>query len=85
VDPLACVSVPSLALQIAIKRYPELRDIPAVIVDVHKPQGFVLEVNRAARKARILPGMRYAAALSLNGSVRAVVIPNDDKLAAVKK
>lgn len=84
-DQLACVSVPSLALQIAIKRYPELRDIPAVVVDVHKPQGFVLEVNRAARKARILPGMRYAAALSLNGSVRAVVIPNEDRLAAVEE
>lgn len=84
-DRLACVNVPNLALQIALKRSPDFRDIPAVIVDVHKPQGFVLEVNRAARAARILPGMRYAAALSLNANVRAAVIEQADKDKAIEE
>lgn len=83
-DPLACVSVPSLALQIAMKKFPEFRDVPAVVVDVHKPQGFVLEVNRAARLSRIVPGIRYAAALSLNSQVRAAVIGDDEKKQAVE-
>ncbi len=77
-DRLACVSVPYLALQIALKRHPQWKDLPVAIVDEHKPLGFVLEVNRQARQFRIKPGMRYSAALSLTEKLRAAVIEDDD-------
>jgi protein ImuB len=65
VDRTACVDLPAFALQLLLRRHPEWRSRPAAVVDVDKPQGVVLQLNERARAARILPGMRYAAALSL--------------------
>ncbi len=73
-DLLACVSVPYVALQSVIRRHPEYTEISTAIVDELKPMGRILEVNRAARKQRILPGMRYAAGLSLDRNLRAEVV-----------
>jgi len=69
---LACVNVPYLALQNALKCHPAWEDEPVAIVDEARPTGFILEVNRHARRKRILPGMRYAAGLSLDGRLRAL-------------
>ncbi|MSP71449.1 MAG: DNA polymerase Y family protein [Myxococcales bacterium] len=71
---LACLELPALPLQLLLERCPELRETPAVIVDVDTPNGRILWVNDAAWAHRIRPGMRYAAALSLNAQLRADVL-----------
>ena len=77
-DRLACVDLPALPLQLALLREPTWRDRPAVVVDQDKPQGVILWANDRARAARILSGMRYAAALSLNGDLRATVVSAEE-------
>jgi protein ImuB len=59
------VHVPALPLQLLVRRHPEWMDRPVAVVDEDKPQGKVLWVNEAAYRARVLPGTRYAAGLSL--------------------
>jgi protein ImuB len=71
VDRLACVSVPSFPLQILLRRHPEWGDYPAAVVEEDRPQSPVTWVSDAARRAGILPGMRYATALSLAPALRA--------------
>jgi len=64
---------------------PDCLENPAVVVAEDRPQGVVREVNRLARAARILPGMRYAAALALCADLRAgVVEARDETLAALE-
>jgi len=62
---LACIYVPALPLQLLVRRHPEWAERPVAVVDEDKPQGKVLWVNEKAYRARVLPGMRYAAGLSL--------------------
>ena len=64
---LACVKLPFLALQIALKENPEWRHFPTVLLDRDHPRGRILEVNKYARRLKIEAGMRYAAALSRSG------------------
>lgn len=73
-DRMACVDLPSLPLQLLLRRRPEWRACPAAVVDQDKPQGKILWVNEKARALRILPGMRYAAGLSLAGQLRAAEV-----------
>lgn len=73
----ACVVVPALPLQVLGQQIPEVHHKPAAVVDEDRPQGRVEWVNRLARQAGILPGMRYAAALSLASTLRAGVVPAD--------
>jgi protein ImuB len=68
---LACVDVPSLALQVLLKAHPEWRGRPLALVAEDKPHAKVLQVNEPARRLRILPGLRYAAALSLSRELHA--------------
>lgn len=77
-DRLACVDVPALALQLLVRRHPDWRDHPAAVVAADTPQGEILEINSRARRAGILPGLRYAAALSLCPWLRAGTIPPDE-------
>lgn len=77
-DRTACVSVPALPLQALIGRHPDWKDQPAVVVDRDKPQGVILWVNEAARRHRILPGMRYATGLSLTRELRGGVVPETE-------
>jgi protein ImuB len=72
---MACVDLPAFPLQILLKRHPEWRDLAAAVVDEDRPQGLLLWVNERARAGRVLPGMRYAGALSLARDLRAGVIP----------
>lgn len=72
---IACVDVPVLPLQMLLWRSQEWVGLPVAVVDRDKPQGILLWVNEAARVSRVLPGMRYAAALSLEPRLRASVIP----------
>ena len=45
---LACVYVPSLPLQLLVRRHPEWIDRPVAVVDKDKPHGTVLWVNERA-------------------------------------
>jgi protein ImuB len=68
---LACVNAPNLALQLLLKRHPEWNTHPVAVVTKESPFAAILSVNRRARSAGILPGMRYAAGLSLASGLRA--------------
>lgn len=62
---LACVDLPAFPLQLLLRHHPEWISYPAAVVAEDKPQGWVLWVNEKARQLGVLPGLRYAAALSL--------------------
>ncbi len=74
-DRTACVEVPALPLQLLLHRHPAWRDRPVAVVDRDKPQGVILWTNGAARRLHVLPGMRYAAALSLARTLHAAEVP----------
>ena len=71
----ACIDLPAFPLQLLLRRHPEWSDHPAAVVDSDRPQGKILWVNERGRSFRILPGMRYAAGLSLAGTLRAGEVP----------
>ncbi len=68
---LACVDLPAFPLQLLLKRHPDWATQAAAVVAEDKPQGLVLWVNERARQSGVLPGLRYAAALSLAAELRA--------------
>ncbi len=68
---LVCVDLPAFPLQLLLKRCPEWEAQPAAVVAEDKPQGVILWVNERARQSGVLPGLRYAAALSLVAGLRA--------------
>ena len=71
---LACVDIPALPLQLVQARLPEWKDAPAAIVDRDAPQGLVLSANERARRAGVLPGQRFATALTLCATLRACAV-----------
>ncbi len=71
---IACVNLSEFPLQILLRRRPEWKDHPTVVVDRDHAQGVVLWVDDRARERRILQGMRYASALSLSSALRAGVV-----------
>jgi len=73
-DRMACVDLPAFPLQILLRHHPDWTDASAAVIDKDHPQGRLLWVNEHARAQRILPGMRYAAALALSRQLRASVI-----------
>ena len=73
-DRTACVNLPVFTVQLLLRRHPDWQNQPVAIVDIDKPQGTILQVNNQARSVRIMPGMRYAAGLALDGSLRAAVV-----------
>jgi protein ImuB len=75
---LACVDLPAFPLQLALKLHPEWSGRPAAVVAQDKPQGLILWVNEKAREAGVLPGQRYAAALSLSKTLRAGEVPRTE-------
>jgi protein ImuB len=77
-DRMACIDLPAFPLQLLLRRHGEWRDRPVAVVDSDRPQGKILWVNERARGNRILPGMRYAAGLSLAGDLHAAEMPADE-------
>lgn len=65
----ACVDIRALPLQLLLRAHPEWKAQPVVVVDRDKPQGIILWANERAQASRILPGLRYAAGLSLSGEL----------------
>lgn len=84
-DRVACVDVPALPLQLLLQREPGWADAAVVVVADDRPQAEVQWVNEAARRARIRPGMRYAAAQSLDAHVRVGVVPPEQIDAAIER
>lgn len=80
--------MPAFPLQLLLQRNRDWKNYPAAVVAEDKPQGKILWVNRAARRAGVVPGLRYAAGSSLAPDLRAgVVAPAEiereaDRLAA---
>jgi protein ImuB len=68
---LACVDLPAFPLQLLLRQHPEWVPYPAAVVAEDKPQGLILWVNEKARRLGVLPGLRYAAALSLAAGLHA--------------
>ena len=79
-DRTACINLPEFPVQLLLRRHPDWKNYPVAVVDADKPQGEILQVNECARSFRILPGMRYAAGLSLSGILRAAVVPDKDAI-----
>ena len=73
-DRMACVDLAAFPLQLLLRDHPDWQAHPAAVVDQDKAQGLILWVNDRARQVQILPGMRYAAGLSLSRHLRAGVI-----------
>ena len=83
-DRTACVDIPSLALQLLRSRHAEWRQYPVAVVDRDAPEGKILQADERARRQCILPGMRYAAALSQCGDLRAAEVPATEIEAATE-
>jgi protein ImuB len=73
---LACVELPAFPLQLLLKLHPGWAGGPAAVVAEDKPQGSILWVNERARRDGVLPGQRYAAALSIARGLRAGEVPS---------
>ena len=80
---LACIDVPALPLQLVWRREPAWKAHPVVVVTEDRPQGVVLWACERARANRVLPGQRYAHALSLCPGLFARVVPDEEIAAAV--
>ncbi|MGH7162955.1 MAG: DNA polymerase Y family protein, partial [Planctomycetota bacterium] len=74
-DRTACIDLPSFPSQLLLRREPAWAGRPAAVLEREKPQARILWVNEEARARGVLPGMRYAAALSLDGSLCAGAVP----------
>ena len=84
-DRMACVDLPAFPLQLLLKRHPDWRTRPVVVVDRDTPQGVILWANEQARAQRIRPGMRYSAGLSLSRTLHAGEVPVTDISRAVAR
>lgn len=82
-DRTACVDVPALPLQLALRRRTGRAAGPVAVVDSDRPQGTVLFVDASARRAGVRTGMRHGAALSLAPELRAAVVPPEEVAAVV--
>jgi protein ImuB len=82
---LACVDLPAFPLQLLLKRHPDWAAYPAAVVAEDKPQGAILWVNERARQSGVLPGLRYAAALSLASGLRAAEVAPKEITQAVSE
>lgn len=80
---IACLDLPALPLQLVWRAEPALRTQAVVVIDEDRPQGSVLWACERARAAGVLPGQRYAHALSLHRALRARVVPPEQIEAAI--
>jgi protein ImuB len=73
----ACINIDSLPLQILLRANPGWEGTPVAVTRDERPQSAILAVNAAAREKGVVPGMRYAAALSLVPALKARAVPPD--------
>ena len=67
---MACINIAGFFIQLLVKKHRDWRNCPIVVLDKDISCGKVLMANKAAQKAGIFPGMRYANALSLVNHLR---------------
>jgi len=65
------VDLPALPLQLLLQAHPSWRKLPTAVIADDRPTSELLWVNDEARKLRVLPGMRFAAARALAPQLRA--------------
>lgn len=70
-DRLACVDVPVLPLQLLLREHPDWKEHPVAVIDDDRPQGLLLQVNKAAWKVGVRTGQRFASALGISSQLRA--------------
>ena len=80
---VACVDLPALPLQLVWRDEPGLRAHAVVVIDEDRPQGTISWACERARASGVLPGQRYAHALSLCRGLRARVVPPERIEAAI--
>src|SRR5712692_983667 len=80
----ACVNVPALPLQLLLQRHPTWCHEPVAVVTDDRPQGAIAWVNEQARRAGIMPGMRYATGVSLIPRLHAGVLSPAEVTASVE-
>src|SRR5262245_27857655 len=80
----ACVNVPALPLQRLLQCHPAWRQEPVAVVTEDRPQGTIAWVNGQARRAGLVPGIRYATGLSLVPTLRAGVLSLAEVTASVE-
>lgn len=76
--PTACVNIHHYLLQVLLRKEPDWKELPCVVVTEDAPGGTVLDFNRKAREAGVRRGMRFAAVLSLVPRARAGVISPEE-------
>ncbi len=81
----ACINIRSLPLQLLLRKRPEWRERPVAVVEEEKPLSSVLWLNALAVRNGIRPGMRYAAALSLDYGLCAGTVSQEECQAAVRQ
>lgn len=82
---LVCIDLPAFPLQLLLKRRPQWGNDAVVLVEDDRPQAPILWVNEKAAAMNVLPGMRYAAALSVDRSIRAAVMPASEIVISVSE
>lgn len=80
---IACVDVPALPLQLALRAHPDWQADPVVVVEDDRPLSPILWANRAARACKIRRGLPFGQAKTLSARLRAVVVPEQDIARAV--
>ena len=81
----ACINIRALPLQLLLRSHPEWRERPVAVVEEEKPLSPILWLNGAAVRGGIRPGMRYAAALSLDRGLCAGTVSEEEAGAAVRQ
>lgn len=71
----ACVDLPDLPLQLLLREHPDWRKTPVAVVADDRPQAEVQWASTSARARGVLPGLRFAAALSLAPGLHAAPVP----------
>ena len=72
---MACIDLPAFPLPLLLMQHSDWRAYAAAVVEDDRANAPILWVNERARKRGVLPGQRYAHALSLAKDLRAGVMP----------
>src|SRR6186713_1022465 len=79
----ACVDLPDFPLQLLLRAHPDWRRTPVAVVADDRPQAEVLWASTSARARGVLPGLRFAAALSLAPGLHAAPVLSERVTAEV--
>ena len=71
---MACVNIPSFALQLLTRKESLWLDHPVAVLTEEKPMGIILEINRRAKDCGVKTGMRFSAALTRAPDLHAAAV-----------